>query len=35
MIYSRKCIFDEIFGKLWLFKKKFGSLGSNFKTTGG
>ena len=32
---SRKCIFDEILGKFWLFKNNFGSLGSNFKTTSG
>ena len=35
IFYSRKCIFGKILGKFWLFKIKFGSLGSNFKTTSG
>ena len=35
IISSRKCIFDDIFSKLWLFSNNFGSLGSNFKTTSG
>ena len=35
IICSRKCIFDEILSKFWLFKNNFGSLVTNFKTTSG
>ena len=35
IICSRKCIFDEILSKFWLFKNNFGSLVTNLKTTSG
>ena len=36
IISSRKCFFDKILSKFWLFfKSNFGSFGSNLKTTSG